>query len=89
MLQYAFVPLLCALFTVLRLYILLYAFVHFCMLLYAFINAFKCFIGLLEEEYQHEMMLALCLTGFCFAEASKTLEKPKCFQVLAINLRYK
>ena len=37
----------------------------FPMLLYALL----CFMSSLEEEEQ--MMLALCITGFCFAEAGK------------------
>ena len=35
------------------------------MLLYALL----CFMSSLEQE--QEMMLALCITGFCFAEAGK------------------
>ena len=37
----------------------------FPMLLYALL----CFMSSLEQE--QEMMLALCITGFCFAEAGK------------------
>ena len=47
-----------------------YAFMRF---LYAFpmlLFALLCFMSSLEQQ-QQEMMLALCITGFCFAEAGK------------------
>ena len=48
-------------------YMLLYPFMHF---LYALI----CFNMLLKAKVsQQEMMLALCITGFCFAESGKNL----------------
>ena len=47
-----------------------YAFMRF---LYAFpmlLFALLCFMSSLEQQ-EEEMMLALCITGFCFAEAGK------------------
>ena len=56
---------------------LIYVFICFHTLLYAFIRFHmlaKCFYMLLKakvSQQQEEMMLALCITGFCFAEAGK------------------
>ena len=72
---------------VIRFQMLSYVFVHFHMLsyaLYAFsmllvcfnmlLFAFICFMSLLEQQ-EEEMMLTLCLTGFCSAEAGKNLPR--------------
>ena len=71
MLYYAFIrfhALSCAF---IRFHMLSYAFIrfHICFytLLNAFIYVFICSMSLLEEQ----MMLTLCLTGFCSAEAGK------------------
>ena len=66
-------------------HMLSYAFIRFHMLSYAFIRIIyalirfymhsTCYNMLLKakvsQQQEEEMMLALCITGFCFAEAGK------------------
>ena len=64
MLSYAFI----------RFHILSYAFIRIIYALIRFYMHSTCYNMLLKakvSQQQEEMMLALCITGFCFAEAGK------------------
>ena len=68
MLSYAFKRLHMISYTYICLHTLSYTFICFLYAFKCFYYAFLCFMSSLEQQ---EMMLALCITGFCFAEAGK------------------
>ena len=83
--MYAFYAFICSSYAFICFHTLSYAFIRFHMLSYAFIPIIyalirfymhsTCYNMLLKakvsQQQEEEMMLALCITGFCFAEAGK------------------